>query len=89
MAAELSTPSAANMATARQPTPSNAQKEKFVPTSRPDRPDDEQYKAELAKAEKELKAAEERMVCTRFMLKRGLILPFPRIVFFICNKNEC
>lgn len=65
MAAELSTPSAANIATARQPTPSNASKEKNVPTSRPDRPDEEQYKAELAKAEKELKAAEDRMVCTR------------------------
>lgn len=66
MAAELSTPSAANLATARQPTPVNAAKDKApasAPTARPERPDEEQYKAELAKAEKELKAAEERFVC--------------------------
>lgn len=29
---------------------------------KPERPDEEQYKAALSKAEKELKAAEERMV---------------------------
>lgn len=63
MAAELSTPSAANLATARQPTPVNASKDKAAaPAARPERPDEEQYKAELAKAEKELKAAEERFV---------------------------
>lgn len=67
MAAELSTPSAANLATARQPTPVDASKDKAAaaaaPTARPERPDEEQYKVELAKAEKELKAAEERFVC--------------------------
>lgn len=32
---------------------------------KPERPDEEAYKTNLAKAEKELKAAEERMVCCR------------------------
>ena len=49
------------MATATQPAPSNAGKDKGPATTRPERPDDESYKAELAKAEKELKSAEERM----------------------------
>lgn len=31
--------------------------------AKPERPNEEEYKANLAKAEKELKAAEERMVC--------------------------
>ena len=60
--ADLSTPSAANIATARSPTPSNAPKEKAVPATRPERPDEEKYKEELAKAEKELRSAEERLV---------------------------
>ena len=60
--ADLSTPSAAAMATAQQPTPSNASKDKSAPTARPERPNEEQYKSELAKAEKELKSSEERMV---------------------------
>ncbi len=61
--ADLSTPSAADMATARQPTPTIASKDQPAPPSRPERPDEEQYKEELAKAEKELKSVEERMVC--------------------------
>lgn len=69
MAAELSTPSAADLATARQPTPSKASKDKHVPTARPERPDEEQYKAELVKAEKELKAAEDRMARPLFPLR--------------------
>ena len=69
MADELSTPSAANLATPRQPTPANASKDKAaVPSTRPERPDEEQYKTELAKAEKELKAAEERFVRITFSL---------------------
>lgn len=37
-------------------------KGKAAPLTRPERPDEEQYKKELAKAEKELHEAEERMV---------------------------
>jgi phage host-nuclease inhibitor protein Gam len=33
-----------------------------APVTKPERPNDEEYKANLAKAEKELKAAEEKMV---------------------------
>ena len=36
---------------------------KGTPVVKPVKPDEEAYKTELAKAEKELKAAEERMVC--------------------------
>ena len=60
--ADLSTPSAAAMATAGTPTPANTGKEKSAQATRPERPDEENYKAELAKAEKELRSAEERMV---------------------------
>ena len=57
--ADLATPSAAQIST------SGAAKTAPKPTStvvKPEKPDEEAYKAELAKAEKELKAAEERMV---------------------------
>jgi uncharacterized coiled-coil DUF342 family protein len=57
--AEVAPPSAD--AKARQPTPSTAAKDKAAPTSRPERPDEEAYKTELAQAEKELRSAEERM----------------------------
>ncbi|KAK5168953.1 multicopy suppressor of BFA (Brefeldin A) [Saxophila tyrrhenica] len=59
--AEVATPSAEAMEHARQPTPSNAGKEKGPATTRPERPDEEKYKAELAQAEKELRSSEERM----------------------------
>ncbi|KAK3691236.1 multicopy suppressor of BFA (Brefeldin A) [Vermiconidia calcicola] len=59
--ADVATPSADAMPHARQPTASNAAKEKAAPSSKPERPDEEQYKGELSKAEKELKSAEERM----------------------------
>lgn len=36
---------------------------KGTPVVKPEKPDEEAYKTELAKAEKDLKAAEERMVC--------------------------
>ena len=59
--AEVGTPSADAMATARQPTASTTGKDKSAPTSRPERPDEEAYKTELAAAEKDLRSAEERM----------------------------
>ena len=62
MADEFSTPSAAAMATASPQLAANASKDKQAPAVRPERPDEEQYKAELAKADKELKSAEERLV---------------------------
>ena len=55
--AEVAKPSTDKMA-----TPSNATKDKSAQTARPERPDEEQYKSDLAKAEKELKTSEERMV---------------------------
>ena len=54
--ADVATPSTASKA-----TPTNASKDKAPATTKPERPDEESYKTELAKAEKELKAAEERM----------------------------
>lgn len=51
------------MATA-DTTPANGSKDKAAPVTRPERPDEEAYKTELGKAEKELRSAEERMVCT-------------------------
>lgn len=62
--ADLATPSAADMATARVSTPTKDSKDKSVPAVKPERPDEEVYKTELAKAEKELKSAEERLVCS-------------------------
>lgn len=57
--ADLATPSAAQIGTsgAAKTAP------KGNPVVKPEKPDEEAYKTELAKAEKELKAAEERMVC--------------------------
>jgi len=63
--ADLATPSAADIGTigAGAQTPTNAaSKDKAAPASKPERPDEEAYKAELAKAEKELRASEDRMV---------------------------
>ena len=42
--------------------PTDAAKDKAAPPSKPERPDDDQYKTDLAKAEKELKASEDKMV---------------------------
>lgn len=64
--ADVGTPSAVAMGTSNagaEPT-----KDKAAPPTKPERPDDESYKMELAKAEKELRASEERMVC---FLSRG------------------
>lgn len=52
--AELATPSAANIGTA-----DTAGDNKVV---KPERPDEELYKSELAKAEKALRASEDQMV---------------------------
>lgn len=49
---------------AKSDTPT-ATKDKAAPTSRPERPNEEEYKAELATAEKELRSAEERLVCKK------------------------
>lgn len=57
--ADLATPSAATMATANAGSES---KDKAAPVAKPERPDEEQYKATLAKAEKELRVSEDRMV---------------------------
>lgn len=57
--AELATPSAAQIGTSGAAKTAG----KSTPVVKPERPDEEAYKAELAKAEKELKASEERMVC--------------------------
>ena len=59
--ADLATPSAAQIGTpGAAKTAGNA---KGTPVVKPEKPDEETYKSELAKAEKDLKAAEERMVC--------------------------
>lgn len=57
--AELATPSAAQISTsgAAKTAPKGT-----TSVVKPEKPDEEVYKAELAKADKDLKAAEERMV---------------------------
>ena len=57
--ADLATPSAAQIGTSGAAKTAPKQASAVV---KPEKPDEEAYKAELAKAEKELKAAEERMV---------------------------
>lgn len=64
--ADLATPAAAEMSTvgagAQAP-----KEEKAAPPAKPERPDDEQYKTDLGKAEKELRSSEDRMVsCISF-----------------------
>jgi hypothetical protein len=60
--ADVATPSAAKMSTIHAGADKAAPKGEKKVVDRPERPDEEAYKTELAKAEKELKAAEERMV---------------------------
>lgn len=60
--ADLSTPSAAEIGTAG--AANTVTKDKSTPAVKPERPDEEVYKTELAKAEKELKTAEEKLVCS-------------------------
>ena len=58
--AEVATPSAIAMSTSN----AGAQdKSKATTVQKPERPDEEAFKAELAKAEKDLKASQERLVC--------------------------
>lgn len=60
--ADVATPSAIAMSTADTgPQPA---KDKAAPPPKPERPDEEEYKGVLAKAEKELRASEDRMVCS-------------------------
>ncbi|KAK4545132.1 hypothetical protein LTR36_003683 [Oleoguttula mirabilis] len=58
--ADVATPSAVAMSTA-DTTGAQPAKDKSAPPPKPERPDEEQYKGELAKAEKELRASEDRM----------------------------
>lgn len=55
--AELATPSAAQVATADATAPQENQQ-----IARPEKPDEDQYKEDLAKAEKEHQAAQEKLV---------------------------
>ena len=55
--AELATPSAAQVATADATAPQEKQQ-----VVRPEKPDEDQYKEDLAKAEKEHQAAQEKLV---------------------------
>ncbi|KAK5009187.1 hypothetical protein LTR28_002229, partial [Elasticomyces elasticus] len=61
--ADLATPSAAAIST-MDAKPAKA------PFTKPERPDEEQYKTELAKAEKELNASNERMVSVHRVLDK-------------------
>ena len=58
MADATSAPAAATATAGERPKATNA-----APVSKPERPNEEEFKANLAKAEKELRAAEDRMVC--------------------------
>lgn len=51
-------------------TPAATNVDKSAPV-KPERPDEELYKTNLAKAEKELKAAEERMVRCRHLIHKS------------------
>lgn len=74
--ADVATPSAISMANADPPMTSG--KDKAAPVVKPERPDEEQYKTDLAKAEKELNASNERMVSRRLvhtsMIQRDSLL---------------
>ncbi|QIW95926.1 hypothetical protein AMS68_001444 [Peltaster fructicola] len=59
--AEFATPSAAAVSSVGAAQTAPASKDKTAPAVKPERPDEESYKTELAKAEKELKSAEERL----------------------------
>ena len=57
--ADVATPSAIDMSMGT----TNADSADKPQKSRPDKPDEEKYKSELAKAEKEHAAAQEKLVC--------------------------
>ncbi len=58
--ADVGTPSAMAMSTSN--AGAEASKDKAAPPAKPERPDEETYKNDLSKAEKDLRAAEDRMV---------------------------
>jgi hypothetical protein len=60
--AELATPSAAQIGTSGAAKTAPKDNSKGNPVVKPEKPDEDNYKSELAKADKDLKAAEERMV---------------------------
>ncbi|KAK1022406.1 multicopy suppressor of BFA (Brefeldin A), partial [Friedmanniomyces endolithicus] len=57
--ADVGTPSAMAMSTSN--AGAEASKDKAAPPAKPERPDEETYKNDLSKAEKDLRAAEDRM----------------------------
>ena len=67
--ADVATPSAIDMSLGT----TNSDNIEKTHKSRPEKPDEEKYKAELAKAEKEHAAAQEKLVCLllSFMLHSG------------------
>lgn len=60
--ADMATPSAAAMSTVGAAKTAPVTKDKPTTAAKPERPDEESYKVELGKAEKELKLSEERLV---------------------------
>jgi len=86
--AEVATPSAIAMSTSN----AGAQdKGKATPIQKPERPDEEAFKAELAKAEKDLKASQERLVC-RMERNRAdgerKATPAPRLIALIGKRAD-
>ena len=69
--ADLATPSAAQISTSGAAKTAPKQTSSVV---KPEKPDEGAYKSELAKAEKDLKAAEERMV-SLFVAMRQVACP--------------
>jgi hypothetical protein len=61
--ADVATPSAIDMAVGGQTTEAPKSQEKTQEKTRPQKPDDEQYKADLAEAEKKHAKVMERFVC--------------------------
>lgn len=69
--ADISTPSAATMSTidaGSEPVAEKSQKTK------PEKPDEQQYKESLAKAEKEYAAAQEKFVCCLYLLSSDQVV---------------
>ncbi len=69
--AEAATPSAAAISNADSSMAPN--KDKSTPVVRPERPDEDAYKKELAQAEKELRSAEERLVSISSSRRCGVV----------------
>ncbi len=58
--ADLATPAAADMSTS---TPTPTTNKTKAPVAKPEKPDDEQYKKDVAQAEKEHGASQDTLVC--------------------------